>query len=79
MIDGAEPGHANSVDALFATAYQELRKLARLRLRGGGRNTVLDTTSLVHESYLRLAKVGPACALRTALIFCVTPAARCDR
>jgi RNA polymerase sigma factor (TIGR02999 family) len=46
------------VDALFAAAYQDLRKLARLRLRGGGRNTVLDTTSLVHESYLRLARAG---------------------
>jgi RNA polymerase sigma factor (TIGR02999 family) len=46
---------ANPINAVFAEAYQELRKLARLRLRAGGRNTVLDTTSLVHESYLRLA------------------------
>jgi len=58
MADGAGRGDASSVDALFAAAYQELRKLARLRLRGGGRNTVLDTTSLVHESYLRLAGAG---------------------
>ena len=56
--DGAEAAPAGSVDALFAAAYQELRKLARSRLRGGGRNAVLDTTSLVHESYLRLAKAG---------------------
>jgi RNA polymerase sigma factor (TIGR02999 family) len=56
--DVAGPGGADSVDALFAQAYQELRRLARFRLRGGGRNTVLDTTSLVHESYLRLTKVG---------------------
>ena len=56
--DGAGPAHPGSVDALFAAAYQELRKLARFRLRGGGRNAVLDTTSLVHESYLRLAKAG---------------------
>jgi RNA polymerase sigma factor (TIGR02999 family) len=58
MIDGSGRGAANSVDAVFAATYQELRKLARLRLRGGGRNTVLDTTSLVHESYLRLAAAG---------------------
>jgi len=57
-IEDAGPDRAGSVDALFASAYHELRKLARLRLRGGGRNTVLDTTSLVHESYLRLAKAG---------------------
>src|SRR5262249_44752499 len=53
---GIEP--ANRVDALFAAMYQDLRKLARSRLRGGGHNPVLDTTSLVHESYLRLAQTG---------------------
>jgi RNA polymerase sigma factor (TIGR02999 family) len=58
MIDGAGQGDANPMDQLFASTYQELRKLARVRLRGGGRNTVLDTTSLVHESYLRLAAAG---------------------
>jgi RNA polymerase sigma factor (TIGR02999 family) len=47
-----------AVDALFAATYRELRQLARSRLRGGGRNTLLDTTALVHESYLRLNKSG---------------------
>lgn len=41
-------------DELIASAYDELRKLARPRLRDGGRNTFLDTTALVHESYLKL-------------------------
>jgi RNA polymerase sigma factor (TIGR02999 family) len=45
-------------DALFTAAYDELRRLARSRLRDSGRNTVLDTTSLVHECYLRFVKVG---------------------
>lgn len=62
IIDGAERGDAKSIDALFAAAYQELRKLARNRLRGGRRDTVLDTTSLVHESYLRLTAAGQVCA-----------------
>jgi len=44
------------VDALYRAAYRELRDLARARLRGGGRNPLLDTTALVHESYLRLSK-----------------------
>jgi len=44
------------VDELFAASYAELRRLARSRLRDGGRNTVLDTTALVHETYLRLSK-----------------------
>ena len=43
------------LDELFERHYQELRQLARARLSGGGRNTLLDTTSLVHESFLRLA------------------------
>jgi len=50
--------HDVALDALFATAYRELRTLARARLRTGGRNTLLDTTALVHESYLRLSKAS---------------------
>jgi len=45
-------------DELFAAAYPELRRLAHARLYGGGRNTALDTTTLVHESYLRLLQTG---------------------
>lgn len=44
-----------SVDAYFDTAYRELRRLARARLRGGGRDVLLDTTALVHETYLKLS------------------------
>lgn len=41
-----------------AQLYRELRVLARARLRHGGRETLLDTTALVHEAYLRLERVG---------------------
>jgi RNA polymerase sigma factor (TIGR02999 family) len=44
--------------AVFAAAYSELHRLARARLRDGGRNTLLDTTCLVHEAYLRFASAG---------------------
>ncbi len=57
--DGAassDPVDRDHLDALYAASYRELRHLARVRLASGGRNTVLDTTALVHESYLRLAK-----------------------
>jgi RNA polymerase sigma factor (TIGR02999 family) len=53
-----QDGDTGARDALFAAAYDELRKLARSRLRDGGRNTVLETTSLVHESYLRFVRAG---------------------
>lgn len=51
-------GDEGARDALFEAAYGELRRLARSRLKDGGRNTVLETTSLVHEAYLRFVKVG---------------------
>ncbi len=58
LIRRAQEGHPGARDALFAAAYGELRKLARARLHDGGRNTCLDTTALVHESYLRFLKGG---------------------
>jgi len=45
-------------ESLFAASYSDLRRLAHSRLRVSGPNTLLDTTSLVHESYLRLASAG---------------------
>jgi RNA polymerase sigma factor (TIGR02999 family) len=52
----AELDASHDLDAHFAAAYKDLRRLARARLARGGRNTVLDTTALVHESYMRLAR-----------------------
>ena len=43
---------------LFELLYHELRRLARARLAAGGRNVLLDTTALVHESFLRLQGAG---------------------
>lgn len=53
---GVQLQDRQAVDELFATTYAELRRLARSRLRSGGRSTVLDTTALVHETYLRLSR-----------------------
>ncbi len=58
LLGRMKAGDGEARDALFATAYRELHRLAHARLRDGGRNTVLDTTSLVHESYLRLMSAG---------------------
>jgi RNA polymerase sigma factor (TIGR02999 family) len=58
LIRRVKGGEVGAQDALFAAAYPELRKLARARLRDGGRNTVLDTTALVHESYLKFLGGG---------------------
>jgi RNA polymerase sigma factor (TIGR02999 family) len=58
LIQKVADGDLAVRDQLFAAAYSELRKLARSRLRDGGRNTFLETTALVHESYLRFVKAG---------------------
>src|SRR5262245_10540041 len=58
LIHRAEKGDAAAADLLFTATYHDLRKIARRRLGRGGRNTLLDTTSLVHESYLRFAASG---------------------
>jgi RNA polymerase sigma factor (TIGR02999 family) len=58
LIQDAAGGNAQARDALFAAAYPELRRLAHSRLRDGGRNTLLETTALVHESYLRFLNSG---------------------
>lgn len=42
-------------EALFTAAYPELRKLARSRLAQSGPMTLIDTTALVNESWLRLS------------------------
>lgn len=54
-VNADEPG---AQDALFSAAYGELHKPACSRLRDDGRNTVLDTTALVHESCLRFINGG---------------------
>jgi RNA polymerase sigma factor (TIGR02999 family) len=49
---------SRGADALFEAAYEDLRKLARARLRGTAPLTLLDTTALVNESWLRLSSQG---------------------
>jgi RNA polymerase sigma factor (TIGR02999 family) len=58
LIQRVADGDLAARDGLYAAAYSELRKLARSRLRDGGRNTFLETTALVHESYLRFVNAG---------------------
>jgi RNA polymerase sigma factor (TIGR02999 family) len=58
LLGRMQAGDEAARDALFEAAYSELQRLAKARLRQGGRSAVLDTTTLVHESYLRFLKVG---------------------
>jgi RNA polymerase sigma factor (TIGR02999 family) len=60
LIHRAQDGDAQAADALFAATYRDLRRVARARLRAGGRSALLDTSSLVHEWYLRFAEANAA-------------------
>ncbi len=50
--DRSEP---RELDALFPAVYAELRRLAHRRLRSEADGHTLNTTALVHETYLRLS------------------------
>lgn len=54
LLAQARAGDAQAVGGLFELLYPELRRIAHARL-SGGRDGLLDTTALVHESYERLA------------------------
>jgi len=58
QIRRAQQGDEAALRVVFDATYAELRALARGRLRRGSRNTLLDTTSLVHEAFLRFANAG---------------------
>jgi len=58
LLQQTSEGNEAARTQLFAVAYDELRSRARAQLRDGGRNTLLDTTVLVHESYLRFLHAG---------------------
>lgn len=58
VAETTAPPLAESVQELFPALYNELRRLARSRLAGGGRHTMLDTAALVHEAFLRMQRDG---------------------
>ena len=58
LIERANSGDAEALNRIFAALYPELHHLARSRLRRAAPLTLLDTTALLHESYLRLVKLG---------------------
>jgi RNA polymerase sigma factor (TIGR02999 family) len=53
LLQRVNTGDEEARDKLFARLYQDLHQLARARLRLNETITLLDTTSLVHEAYLR--------------------------
>jgi len=55
MLKAASQGDRAAGDQVVAALYDDLRRQARSHLRKSGGMTLLDTTALVHEVWLRLA------------------------
>jgi RNA polymerase sigma factor (TIGR02999 family) len=53
-LDAARAGDEGALASLFTEVYDELHQLARRQRRRWSGNETLDTTALVHESYLKL-------------------------
>lgn len=57
LLADARNGDNAAVQNLCQFLYQDLRRLAHARLRSNTPLTLLDTTALVHESFLRLVNL----------------------
>jgi RNA polymerase sigma factor (TIGR02999 family) len=58
LFDAVNAGDRSAIDRLMAMMYEELRQLAHRRLNASPRGNTLETTGLVHESYLRFLNAG---------------------
>lgn len=56
LIARAREGDRAAFDGLFALLYPDLRRIAHARLARNVRDALIDTTALVHECYLKLAR-----------------------
>lgn len=58
LLGAARSGDKNAEDQLYALLYPDLRRLAHSRLKRSKPCTLLETTALVNEAYLRLHRAG---------------------
>lgn len=54
LLERASGGNSDAFNRLFPLVYDELRVLARNRLRSEREGHTLNTTALVHEAYIKL-------------------------
>ena len=53
LLKRARANDRGAIDALFELLYDDLRRIAHSRLAASGHQTLLNTSALVHEAYLR--------------------------
>ena len=71
LLQLAAQGERGALDQVFAVLYPELRKIAHARLRSQGGVAHLDTTALVHESFLKLIESADLTADRSKAFLCL--------
>lgn len=54
LLKQASSGDRAALDQVYAQVYPELKRVARSRLRQQGRGDNMNTTTLLHESFIRL-------------------------
>jgi hypothetical protein len=57
LLSAWQTGDPDALERLVPFVYDELRRVARARLRAERADHVLQTTALVHEAYLRLLDI----------------------
>src|SRR5262245_17676832 len=60
ILSAIEQGDPSAAAQLLPLVYEELRKLAAVRLASEKPGQTLEATALVHEAYLRLVDVAQA-------------------
>jgi len=58
LLRRATEGDRAALDEVFASLYPDLRRVARARLHSQGRADSMNTTTLVHESFMRLVNMS---------------------
>lgn len=58
LFNAAKSGDAEALGEIYSHLYADLRQLAHSRIRHLSNRSMIDTTSLVHESYLKLVQIG---------------------
>ncbi|XZE43922.1 ECF-type sigma factor [Pirellulaceae bacterium SH467] len=60
ILSQMESGDPTAAEQLFPLVYQELRRLAKIRMASERADHSLQATGLVHEAYLRLVDIDVA-------------------
>jgi len=69
LLAESAAGNQQASGQVFDLVYPELRRMAHAQLRGRGYAQTLDTTSLVHEAYLKLVESTTVTSRNRAYFF----------